>query len=178
MIIDVAFLIALVFGFYMGFKRGIIKTLFSLVALIIAILASLKLSPLVIAAFEKALDIHPAINFLLGFVLTFIIAYFIIRIVGGRLEGAFKAINLNFINKIAGGILFSLLFVICFSSLLWFLNKSDLISDEAKESSFTYEQLEPVPMMAQGAIQSMKPLFKGFWDKTTETFDAIKERNE
>lgn len=38
--------------------------------------------------------------------------------------------------------------------------------------------LEPLPDKGKAVFISLKPMFKGFWDKTHETMDSIKGENK
>ena len=67
MIIDLAALLLVLYGFYVGYTRGIIKTVFALVSLIIGIVAALSLSPLVIDFLQGFLPWHPGLIFVIGF---------------------------------------------------------------------------------------------------------------
>lgn len=79
MFIDLIAVIILIYGLYIGYTRGIIKTVFSAVSIFIGILAALKLSPITINILEKLFTIHPGINFLLGFGLTFLLVMMGVR---------------------------------------------------------------------------------------------------
>ena len=99
MILDLVAVLIIVLGFYFGYQRGFIKTVFDTASLIIGIIAALKLSPLVISFIKSSLNLSPSISFILGIVLTFLLVMILIRFIGARLEDLFKAVNLNFINK-------------------------------------------------------------------------------
>ena len=172
--IDVGFLIFLSYGFYLGYSKGILKTVFAIISILVAVLLSMKLSPIFIDIVERFLKLGPQISLILGFVLCFIAILFIVRLIGKSAEKLLKAVKLNFINKIVGGVLMAILFVISYSAILWFLNESNLLSEEQKEQSITYEQLEPIPAQARGTIAKLKPAFQSFWEKST---NAINDSN-
>ena len=48
MIFDIIVICLIALGFYLGYNRGLIKTVFDTLSLFIAVLAALKLSPIVI----------------------------------------------------------------------------------------------------------------------------------
>ena len=53
MILDIIFALVLVYGLYLGYPRGIIQSAFAVISVLVAILASMKLSPIMIAILEK-----------------------------------------------------------------------------------------------------------------------------
>ena len=110
MLLDIIVAIVVSLGFYLGYTRGLIKTVFDSLSLIIGILAALKLSPIVINILEEIIKTSPAVSFLLGVVITFIAVMDIIRFIGKKLEDMLEAVNINFINKLAGGAVQGLFF--------------------------------------------------------------------
>ncbi|HPK09254.1 MAG TPA: CvpA family protein [Saprospiraceae bacterium] len=176
MIFDIIVICLIALGFYLGYNRGLIKTVFDTLSLFIAVLAALKLSPIVINLLQSILKISPAINFVLGIVITFIGIVAIIRFVGRKLENVFEAANINFINKIAGGALQGLFFAILISYIMYFGANVGFINKDIQERSLSYKKLEVLPSYTQAGINKLKPVFKSFWDKTIETMDAIKEK--
>ncbi|MCB0658462.1 MAG: CvpA family protein, partial [Saprospiraceae bacterium] len=52
MVLDLFFVLIAAFGFYMGYSRGVIKTVFTVVGVLLGILFTLKLSPIVIDFLE------------------------------------------------------------------------------------------------------------------------------
>ncbi len=178
MVLDIIVALILAYAFYSGYSKGIIGTFFSVVSIFIGILAAMKLSPIVIGLLDNVLNINPAFVFIIGFVLTFILVIALIRFIGNRLEDLLKFAHLNFINKIGGGLILTLAFAIGLSYALVFLNKTRIISESAKESSLSYALLAPLPEATKGITESVKPLFRDFWDKVVDTVDEIKEKGE
>ncbi len=178
MTIDIIVAVILFYAFYSGFSKGIIGTVFSALSILIGILAAMKLSPIVIDILQNLLNINPAIIFIIGFALTFIIVIALIRFIGNKLEDVLEFANINFINKILGGALLTIVFAVGLSYALWFLSNAKILSDDQKEASITYAMLEPLPEATKSITSGMKPMFSNFWDKVVETMDDIKEKGE
>lgn len=178
MIIDIAAGLALLLGFFRGYTKGIIGTVFVILAFLLAIVSTLKLSTFTITAIEGLMPNTPKLAYIIGLLSTFFLVFVIITFIGRRVEGLFKKIKLNFINKLVGGIVTSLFFVLIFSTVVWFMNEARLISEIQKDQSLSYYLLEPVPQMAQEKLAVLKPVFQEFWDKTIEVFDTVKEKGE
>ena len=170
--IDLGFLVFLIYGFYLGYSKGILKTIFAILSIFIAIILTMKFSPLLVDFVDNLLKLGPTFSLILGFVICFFVVLLLVRLIGKSVEKIFKAVKLNFINKIVGGVMMALLFVVSYSAILWFLSQTDMLSNQQKEQSVTYEQLEPIPNKARGAIEQLKPAFKGFWEKSMEAFDS------
>ncbi len=178
MIIDILAAIIISLGMYLGFKRGIIKTVFDTLSLVIGIIAALKLSPIVIEFLQKSISVNPAVTFILGIAVTFIGVMVVIRFIGKKLEQLLEVVHLNIINKAAGASLQGLFFAIILALGIGLVDKVKLISDQTKQESFTYPYLVQVPEMSQKVLANLKPIFSKFWDITLETIDGLKKEGE
>jgi len=174
MILDIIVAIVVAFGFYTGYSRGLIKTVFDTLSLLIGIIAALKLSPIVINLLEGLIKTSPAITFLVGIVITFIAVMALVRFIGNKLEDVFEAANINFVNKIAGGGVQALFFAFLLSMALWLMDNLKVLNPATKEQSMTYSLLEPLPEAGKGLFVAVKPVFSNFWNKTMDTMDQIK----
>ena len=92
------------------------------------------------------------------------------------MEDFFKAVNLNFINKISGGLLQALFFAVVLSFAVSLMDKVEMIKDETKVRSYSYTYLEVLPSISQEAFIKLKPLFTEFWDATVEAMESVKEK--
>ncbi|HHB78076.1 MAG TPA: CvpA family protein [Saprospiraceae bacterium] len=173
MVIDIIFFISAAYGFYVGYNKGIIKTVFSTLSIILGLMAAMKFSPYMTSFLEDTFSKSP-LMFIAGFVVTFVGVMLLVRLLAKTVEGIFKTIKINAINKVAGGILMSGFFILLFSILVWFGNESRVIDTKTKESSFSYAYLEKIPVEARGLFMTMKPVFKDFWNYTLDYMDRIK----
>jgi len=176
MTIDFVVAIFVTMGFYMGYSRGLIKTVFDTLSLIIGILAALKLSPIIINLLQQIIDTSPALTFIMGIILTFVLVMVIIRFIGRKFEYILESLNINFINKMAGGAIQALFFAYLLSMGLMLLNSINVLKPEAKSASITYSLIEPLKDKGSSILLKAKPIFSGFWDKTLETMDEIKSK--
>ena len=178
MLIDIIVAIVISLGFYLGYSRGLIKTVFDSLSLVVGILAALKLSPIVINILQEIIKTSPAVTFLLGVVITFIGVMALIRFIGKKLEDMLEAVNINIINKFAGGALQGLFFAYLLSLIFWLVNSLNVLNTGTKAASITYPMLEQLPEKGKAVYASLKPVFKGFWDKTIEAMDSIKNKEK
>ena len=178
MIIDIIALLAIVFGLYSGFSRGLIQTVFDTLSILIAIVAALKISPIVIGILQGILPLNASLVFIIGFVLTFFLIMLGIRFIGKKLESLMKVVNINIINKLLGGVLMALFYSLIVSYGIWGTNKLQLVSEESLEQSQTYPLLSTLPEQSQALFEKAKPIFSDFWEKMMETIDGIKEKGE
>ena len=115
---------------------------------------------------------------MLGFAVTFIVVMALIRFVGRKLEDLLKFANLNFLNKILGGVALTALFAVLLAYGYNGLNKLELITDEQRDRSITYPMLKPLPEATKPITGLFVPLVQNFWDKVNDTMDEIKVKGE
>lgn len=173
--IDIIFLTIAGFAFYKGYHAGIIKTVFTVVSILIGLLVSMRFAAEVTAGLQRVFNTQHPLLFLVGFLTTFLVVMWLVRWLARKLEGFLETIKLNFINEIQGGILYALLATIILASALGLINRAGLISPETREKSMTWPLLEIVPSQAQVAYAKLKPVFNKFWN---DSKDAIKGGSE
>lgn len=174
MVIDVVFAIFALWGFYLGFVRGIIKTVFTILSIIFGLMIAFRFGPQVTEILEQALSDN-ALMFIAGFLLTFVLTMLIIRLFARVLEGALETANINFINQIIGGAFMAALTILLYSVLLWFGDRSHLIDDQTKDESVTYAYLEQYPELIWEWGGKAKPIIEDFWDHSIEFMDRLED---
>ncbi|MEL7424456.1 MAG: CvpA family protein, partial [Bacteroidota bacterium] len=103
MIIDFLCLIVGLYGFWVGYSRGIVKTVLTTVSFLIGFMAAAKFSPTVSTMLQEWIEAPGTIMLPAAFLLTFILTLVLFRMLANGLEGMLEAVNINFINQIAGG---------------------------------------------------------------------------
>ncbi|MBK8705844.1 MAG: CvpA family protein [Saprospiraceae bacterium] len=86
MIVDILFLIAAGYGFYLGFSRGIIKTVFTVLSIMIGVVAAAKFGPAMTDFLESVANSHSPLMFIAGLLLTFVATMLLIRIAANVAE--------------------------------------------------------------------------------------------
>ena len=103
MVIDIIFFFMAIFGFYMGFTRGIIKTVFTVLSLLFGVVAAIKFGPSLTRFLESAFDYSNPLMFFAGLILAFMLTLILIRTLASGLEGVLQSANINIINKVGRG---------------------------------------------------------------------------
>lgn len=176
MIIDILFLLCVVYGFYLGYSKGIIKTVFTIISVVFGFMVAVRFAPPLTSFISRVFDSTNQWLFLLAFILIFVLTMLLIRLAAKGLENLFKTANINFINKIAGGVLTACLIVFVYSMLLWFVDRATLLPATSKEKSVTYTYLEAFPAEIRSFVDRLKPKAEKMWDKSVETLDKLEEK--
>ncbi len=175
MAIDVVFVLALLYGFYLGFSRGIIKTVFAIISILFGIMAAFKFAPATTEFLQTAFNDTNPIWFLVGIILTFVVVMMMIRLFSRGLEGILESININFINQLAGGMLLAGICVLIYSQLVWFADQARLIDMNTKKTSITYPYVEQFPGIVKEAASKFQPVIYDFWEQSMDMMDKLED---
>lgn len=178
MIIDVICLILGLYGFWVGYSRGIIKTVLTAASYLLGAMAAAKFSPTVSDILTDFFQAPSSVMLPAGFLLTFILTLILFRMLANGLEGMLEAVNINFINQVMGGFISMLFFVFIFSTLVAFANGATMIDEDTKETSLTYSMLEPMPDAVWKITKNVWPVFTEFYHHTLEAFDQVNTKVE
>ena len=171
--IDVLFLAAAAYGFYLGFKDGIINSVFSVLSLVMALMAAFKFAPYMTRALEQGFDMYNPLMFVIGFVVTFFLSMWLLRTIGHAISGALEFAHMDLPNQIIGGAVLALLFSFLFSVLIWFGDGARMIDEQTKATSMSYPYLEPLRKNTFTALQNVKPIVQGFLHETDKVMNQI-----
>lgn len=175
MAIDIIFVIMAGFGFYLGFSRGIISTIFTIISFTFGLMAAFKFSPAMTKFLEDIFNTSNPLMFIAGFLLSFIITMVFLRLIARGLETLLETAQINIINQILGGALLSGIMILVYSMLLWFSEQSHLVDQQTQQQSFTYPYLKEFPGQVWVIAEKLKPTFEEFWDYSVDMMDRLED---
>ncbi len=175
MAIDIMFGIMVLIGGFIGFTRGIIKTVLSVLSIVFGFMAGFKFAGPMTTFLKQSTGQDKPLMFLAGFFLSFAIVMILIRMFAKGLESILQSANINIINQIMGGFITAAVMVLLYSYILWFLEQSHLIDDATKRQSMTYAYVKEFPGQAQNVFIEIKPIIKDFWDQSIDMMDQLEE---
>lgn len=176
MYIDILFVATIGYGFFKGFSEGIINSIFSVLSIIVALMAAFRLSPYMTEMLEKGFDIYNPFMFLVGFIVTFFLTKWILHYVGEIITGVLQAGQVNLVNQIIGALILTLIFSFLFSVLIWFADSTRILSPETKATSLSYRFLEPLRQAGFKLIGDSKPIFQNFLSHTDKMLDGVEKQ--
>jgi membrane protein required for colicin V production len=174
MIVDIIFFIVLLLALIHGFRKGIIHSIVSLLALVIGIMAAVRLSELAAVYLDRWFNVASRYLPLISFIAVFIGIYLLFRLLEQALEGLFKMIKLNFINQSAGALVWGLIWTMLFSTILFYINNMELFSEETKKESIIFEQIEPLAPKTIEMVGKVVPPVKNIFNTMEIWFDEFK----
>ena len=175
MVIDIVLLMFVAYGFYMGFSKGIIRTVFGILSITIGVMASLRFSKATTKFLETSFNSDNPLMYIAGLLLSFILVMVILRVFSRTLEGLLKTANINFINQILGGAILSGALVLLYSVLLWFGDQARMIDTESKQTSISYPYLKEYPQHMRDLGMQFQPILQEFWSESMDMMDQLEK---
>lgn len=173
--LDFVTAVVLALGFLRGYRKGLIVAVFSFVAVLLGVLVALKLSHLLTAWLTEK-GIGGAWAPMVAYILLFIGVGFLVRAGAKAVEGLTKVVMLGFANKLAGGVLYTSIGMVVWSSMLWLAARTGLVSPETKSASKTYAYLEPIAPAVYEKAGVVLPFARGVFNDLSSTLDSAVQR--
>jgi membrane protein required for colicin V production len=171
--IDITILVLLALAMFNGFKKGLVVALFSLLALIVGAAAALKLSGVAAAWLMKTAPEVGKWVPLLAFLLVFVAAVIVVRLVAKLIEEALEWTMLGWANKLGGVVFYALLYMMVASIGLFYLDKLGFLSAEVKSTSVTYSGLQPLAPTIMKWTGKIIPVFTDLFEELESIFEQL-----
>jgi len=156
-ILDIIFLVPLLFALYRGFKKGIIHMAASLLALILGIFGAMKLRPLFASLLDSVFTINPEHMNVIAYSVAFVTIVLVVHLLAFVVEKVIKAVALNFVNRLLGMGFGLLVTAFVISMILWPLNQVNaerqIIKPKHIEGSLLYK---PISAFAPAVFPYLK----------------------
>jgi membrane protein required for colicin V production len=169
MIIDIVFMILIGLACFKGYSKGFIIAIFSVLGFIVGLAAALKLSTTAASLLSAHTNLGkwlPALSFLLVFMGT----AFAVKMLGKVVQKTFETVMLGWANRIAGILLYALLYSIVFSIFLFYAAQLHLIKADTIAASSAYPYIQLLgPKVIEG-FGVVIPLFKNMFTELESFF--------
>ncbi len=173
MLLDIVFAVILVLAVIKGYQRGLVVGLFSLVSVIIGLAAAVKLSAAVAGYIGEAVKVSEEWLPVIAFALVFLVVVVLIRLGANAIEKAIEVVMLGWLNKLAGILLYVIIYTLVFSVLLFYAEQMKLIQPETIEKSVTYSYVQPWGPKVIDGLGSVIPFFKDMFDELSAFFGGV-----
>lgn len=173
MLIDIITLGILVWAVFKGISRGLLLAIFSLIAFVVGIAAALKLSAVTANYLDGTISVSSKWLPLIAFLLVFLVVVILVNKVGLLLEKTVEWAFLGWLNKAGGILFFSLLYLLVWSVLLFYLGKMNIINQEQMDKSVTYPVIAPWGPAILKWVAELVPVFKDVFEDIEKFFERL-----
>lgn len=179
-ILDIIFVIPIVWLAYKGFTKGLVIELSTLAALFIGIYASLHFSHITANFLSENFNLNQKYLGILSFIITFILVVIGLNIIGKLLEKIIDLVALSFLNKSLGGFFGVLKAAVLLSFIIYFINKFDknrfIFNQSLTSESVLFnpiEKIAPAIIEFYGGIAEGDGLLEKAKSKAEETIKIL-----
>lgn len=176
MIIDIIVAIVIILGAFKGFRQGLIIALFSVIAFIIGLAAALKLSAVVAEHIGNTVEVSDKWLPIISFAVVFFIVVLLVRLGARFIEKTVEFAMLGWLNRIGGILLYTGLYILIFSILLFYADQLGFIKPETKNESVTYSYIQPWGPKLMDSLGKIIPVFKGMFQDLEDFFDSVSKQ--
>lgn len=177
MLIDVCYILLLLFAIMKGYSKGFVMAVFSFAALFIGIAAAMKLSIVVAHWLEGSFNEGEKWIPFAAFIIVILAVGIAVRIIAVIIEKSLQLMMLGFINKLAGIILYALLYTILLSVLLFYALQMHLLKPETVATSKFYPFIQPWAPKAINAFGVIIPVFKNMFEELKHFFEQVASKS-
>jgi membrane protein required for colicin V production len=173
MVIDVLFLILLLLAAIKGFKKGFIVAVFSFLSFILGIAIAIKCSVIVAHTIEQHTKLHGAWLPFVSFLLIIIVVSLIVYQLAKLLENAIQLVLPSIFNKLAGFVLYAVLYTFIFSVFLFYAFQLHALPQQVANESISYPIIKPVAPWVIDRAATVFPVFKNMFEQLTVFFEKV-----
>ena len=171
--IDIVFLGLIILAFVKGMRKGIIMAVFSFAGWFIGIAAALKLSALVASYLQHHTGIDARWLPLLAFILVFATVVLLVQLAGKAVESLFDISLIGWVNRLGGALLYTAMYSLAFSIILFYLEKMNMLAPTTVEESRTYAMIGGLGPSVIEALGTVIPFFKNTFHDLELFFESM-----
>lgn len=165
---DIALGITLILGFISGFRKGLIREIASLVALVAGVYVALHFSYFLVDFLRDMVTLSDKYINLLALLLTFVMMVILVLMAGKLITKLVHGASLGWFNRVLGGVFGLLKTAFILSVLLMFV--TPFFEDANGEKSENIQNsvlFEPIEKMGENILPSISKKIKNTvdWDK-------------
>lgn len=174
--IDIIFAVVMIVAIIKGYQKGFIIAIFSIIAFIAGLAAALKLSAAVAVYLQNNISISGKWLPVISFALVFFIVVFLVHLGGRLIEKTFEMALLGWINRLAGIVVYVVLYTIIFSIFLFYAEKIHIFETSTIEASKIYPYVQPIGPGVINRLGSIIPLFKDMFLQLESFFESVSNK--
>jgi membrane protein required for colicin V production len=175
MALDIIGVTLIIVFFIRGYMKGLIVAVFSVIAILLGIICSLKLSgKLAEFLFDKGI-VTSGWAQLISYALLFIVVVLIVRLIAKAIETSAKALMMGWINSGIGGLFYAFMAAVIWSSFLWIGNEMQMIEVPTKAASVTYPYFAPLAPWLFERIGKVWPMVKDIFGNLQGFFNSVNQ---
>lgn len=173
MALDVIGILLIILFFIRGYMKGLIVAVFAVLAILLGIICSLKLSEKLATWLHDSGIITSGWVQLVSYIILFIGVFLLVRFMAKAIESALKVSMLGWLNSLIGGLLYAFMAAVVWSSFLWLATQMQLIKPETIAASKTYPLLSKLALWVFEKMGALWPMTRHVFGDLQHFFDQV-----
>lgn len=173
MIIDLIGVVLLVIAVVKGYRRGLIVSVFSVIALIVGLAAAIKLSAVVAGYIGHTVKVSEKWLPVIAFLVVLVIVVVLINLVGKSLQAMVESVMLGWVNRIGGVVFYVLFYLLLYSILLFYATELGFLKHETIRESVSYERIAPLAPGTMELLGRAIPWLRDMFDELKAFFEGV-----
>lgn len=173
MLIDIIFLLCMILACIKGYRNGLIVAVFSFVAIVVGLAAAMKLSAYVAEKLGQQTSISQSWLPFLSFAIVMVAVVILVRLGATALQKMVEMAFLGWLNKIAGMLLYAVIYTLVLSVVLFYVEQLHLFDKTTVEASQTYGFIQPWGPKVIDGIGKVIPLFRDMFASLSDFFETV-----
>ncbi len=178
MLIDIIFLLLMVYAIFKGITKGFIVAVFSFFAFYIGLAAALKFSAVVAEHLHEKFAVTSYWLPLICFALVFIGVVLLVRLGATVLKKISGIVLLGWLDSVAGILLFGVMYLMIYSVILFYATRTHLVSEPMQKASATYFFIGPIGPQVIEFLGNIIPFFSDMFSQLTGFFEDVANRSK
>lgn len=162
MFIDLFFLGAFAWGFVTGVKRSFLHTVFSVMGYFIALLVSMRFTPVTFDAISHYGGIKPGSLPMVSFGITFLLAFLVVKLLAKAFTEQVGDDKIENFNRYGGGLLLGFVFLLLAAALAKFAYEGKALKEETVADSQSFRYVVKMTDALLKAWQVASPVVQDF----------------
>jgi len=176
MVLDVVGLLLIILFFIRGYTKGFIVAAFSVLGILLGILCALKLSQSFAAWLLAKGWVTSGWVQIVSYIILFVGVVIIVNLVAKLIQKAVEGLLLGTVNRLAGGLVYALVGIVLWSTVLWIGGHMHIISAETIAASKTYSRFTKIAPWFFEQAGKLLPFFKDTFSKLQTFFDTVNQK--
>jgi len=171
--LDFIGIILIIIFFIRGYMKGIIVAVFSVLAILLGVICSLKLSGRLANFLLEKGWVNSGWAQILSYAILFTTVMIVVRLLAKTFKSSLRLVMLGWADGLLGGVLYAFAAAICWSVALWLATQIHLLSPKSIADSKTYPYLISFAPKVFNWIGKLLPFAKGLFSELSAFFDKI-----
>ena len=174
-ILEIIILVFAGFFFFKGYRQGLIFSFFKVLAYFLGIIIAMNFSSLLSSHLFNEPDSMLARIFpLLSYGILFFAVVMLVNLLGKWIQNTFSIPLIGTANRIAGGLLYTLVFGFIASTFLWIGSKMGMLHQHPNTTSVIIKYTEPIAPFVFENVGVVLPFVKNAFNDLNNFFDQLK----